>query len=169
MTVGNLQLIKSESISSASTTFDVTDCFGVGYDVYYLAFQNFNSTSGGNTIKIRFLDSSNNPITASEYDWAYLNLFSYSSFTEARATNQNIINFGTTTDANAFMNTSAYIFNPDDTNSYTFLTSQGANGYNLEGRKQISVLTQTSVVKGIRVDSGSTNMDEGTLSVYGVK
>ena len=164
-----LQFIKSETISTNTTAFDITDCFGVGYDVYYLAFQNFNSTSGGNTIKIRFLDSSNNPITASEYDYAYLNLTSASSFVEARATNQNIINFGTTTDANAFMNTSAYIFNPDDTNSFTFLSSQGANGHNLEGRKQISVLTQASVIKGIRVDSGSTNMSEGTLSVYGVK
>ena len=165
----NLEFIKSESISTNTTAFDITNCFGVGYDVYYLAFQNFNSTSGGNTIKIRFLDSSNNPITASEYDWAYLNLNSASSFVETKAVNQNIINFGTTTDANAFMNTSAYIFNPDDTNSYTFLTSQGANGHNLEGRKQISVLTQESVIKGIRVDSGSTNMSEGTLSVYGVK
>jgi hypothetical protein len=164
----NLQFIKSGTISSGTTAFDITDCFGVGYDVYYLAFKNFNSTSGGNTIKIRFLDSSNNPITASEYDWAYLNLTSASSFVETRAENQNIINFGTTTDANAFMNTSAHIFNPDDTNSYTFLLSQGANGSNLEGRKQMSVLTQASVIKGIRVDSGTTNMDEGTLSVYGV-
>ena len=166
----NLQFIKSESISTNTTAFDITDCFGVGYDVYYLAFQKFNSTSGGNTIKIRFLDSSNNPITASEYDWAYLNLTSSSSFVETKAVNQNIINFGTTGTGSSLMNTSAYIYNPDDTNSYTFLTSQGANRDTaLEGRKQISVLTQASVIKGIRVDSGSTNMSEGTLSVYGVK
>ena len=164
----NLQFIKSESISTNTTAFDITDCFGVGYDAYYLAFKNFNSTSGGNTIKIRFLDSSNNPITASEYDWAYLNLNSGSSFVQSRAVNQNIINFGTT-GTEAVMNTSAYIYNPDDTNSFTFLSSQGANRDDLEGRKQISVLTQASVIKGIRVDSGSTNMSDGTLSVYGVK
>ena len=97
-----------------------------------------------------------------------MNLNSGSSFVQSRAVNQNIINFGTT-GTEAVMNTSAYIYNPDDTNSFTFLSSQGANRDDLEGRKQISVLTQASVIKGIRVDSGSTNMSDGTLSVYGVK
>ena len=165
----NLQFIKSESVSTATTAFDVTDCFNQGYDVYHLVFQNFNATSG-TTIKLRFLDSSNNPITASLYDWAYLNLTSASSFVDTKAINQNIINFGTTSGNQiSNMNTTAYIFNPDNSSTYTYLASQGANGDTLEGRKQISVLTQDSLIKGIRVDSGSDNMETGTLTIYGVK
>ena len=71
--MANLEFIKSESISTATTSFNVEDCFNQGYDIYYLAFQNFNSTSG-NTIKLRFLDSSNNAITSSLYTFRFYKL-----------------------------------------------------------------------------------------------
>ncbi len=164
----NLQFIKSESILTATTSFNIEDCFNQGYDVYYLAFQSFNATSG-TTIKLRFLDSSNNAITSSEYDWAYLNLTSASTFVDTKAINQNIINFGTTSGNQiSNMNVSAYVYNADNSSSYTYLMSQGANGNTLEGRKQISVLTQDSLIKGIQITAGA-NMEIGTLSIYGIK
>ncbi len=165
--MSDLQFIKSASISTATTSFNVEDCFNQGYNIYYLAFQNFNATSG-TTIKLRFLDSSNNAISSSLYDWAYLNLTSASSFVDTNATNQNIINFGTTSgNQSSNMNTSAYVYNADNSSSYTYLISQGANGSNLEGRKQITGLKQESLIKGIQITAGA-NMEIGTLAVFGL-
>jgi hypothetical protein len=68
-----------------------------------------------------------------------------------------------------------YIYNPNDSSSYTSMLGQGAGGYDssstkFRGTKQIGVHKTAEQITGIHFlsSNGSYNFDV-TISVYGVK
>ena len=168
----NLQFIKSAEVTSTTTFINITDCFNANYDVYYVAIRNFNSDNNANTIYLRFLDSSNTVINSgSLYARADLALNSGSSFTEGKETATDRINIGTTNaDTKGNLSVSVNVFNPFDSGSYTFINYQ-TSARELEARKGIAVLKQTSTIKGLQLksDTSGRNFTQGNISVYGVK
>ena len=170
----NLEFIKSVSGSSVGT-LDVTDIFSADYDVYKITIAKMEQTANGWN-EMRFLDSGGTSITASEYDIATLELKSYASFTEYRATNANrfeTINYSGTGSSVAGALT-MYIYNPYDSSSYTFASWQ-SNGFRTGlgaiGGKVIGVHKSAEQLSGVHFISGGsgsvfTNLD---VSVYGVK
>lgn len=169
--MASLQLVKSATLVTTTQSLDVTDCFNDGFKNYLVTFNNFNSESSANTIYLRFLDSSNSAITSgSLYTDASLALNS-GGVSENRNVSQDRIMFGTTNDdTSGNLHTKAMIFNPHVSTDYTYVLWQGANRDNLEGRKGIAVLKQTSTLKGIRVgsDNSSRKMEQGTVAIYGI-
>ncbi len=168
----NLEFIKSAEVTSTTTTLEITDCFNDKYDVYYVAIRNFNSDNSANTIYLRFLDSSNTVINSgSLYSRADLALNSNSSFSEGREATTDRINIGTTNaDTAGNLNVSVDVFNPYNSSSYTFINYQ-TSARELEARKGIAVLRQTSTIKGLQLksDTGGRNFTQGKISVYGIK
>ena len=82
---GNLEFIKSASGTSVSSLV-VTDCFNATYDVYLITIK--SDSSADTEMRFRFLDSSNIVINSASYDYSSLNMFSNTSFTENKNTNQ---------------------------------------------------------------------------------
>ena len=171
---GNLEFIKSASGTSVST-LEVTDCFSDKYDVYAFAITKVDATSDGN-IDLRFIDSGGSVISDAEYDYAELVLTSYAAFAEGKATNATFLDglgYSSTALADGIGSTS-YVYNPYDSSSYTFTTSQSSGLYNvggggLVGYKQIGVHKVAEQITGINVLPNSGTYDNITVNVYGVK
>tara|TARA_R100000951_G_scaffold112342_1_gene112545 strand:- start:434 stop:943 length:510 start_codon:yes stop_codon:yes gene_type:complete len=167
---GSLEFIKQVTTSSTSTA-SVTDVFTSSYDVYAISFDWIKQTSGN--VNLRLIDSGGSVISDSEYDLAYLNLASYNTFFEYKQTNQTSfpeLFFASTTVGGGVM---AYIFNPNDSSSYTFLQAQhsgyydGAGGGG-QGRKIIGVHKVAEQITGLQLVCGSGTIS-ATINVYGVK
>ena len=174
---GSLELVKTVT-GTSSAAVDVTDCFSADYDVYKVTIYNKDASSGAFNQNLRLLDSGGTAITDTEYDVAILLLNSASSFTESRATSDNrfyqFLGYNLTVGGGNSQGATAYIHNPYDSSSYTFVKSQsGNNGGNLVGMKYIGVHKVAEQITGIQLKSegfsGTTTFESGTTSIYGVK
>ena len=166
----NLQFIKSASGSSVSS-LDVTDCFNVTYETYFVTIK--TDGSADTEMRLRFLDSSNTVINSADYDSASQNLFSNTSFSENRHTSQTYIErlVSPRSATNGSGSVNIYIFNPFDSSSFQFLTFQGTAQSTSAtiGRKGIGVLKSAEQCKGIQIFPQSGTFDTVNVSVYGVK
>tara|TARA_R100000353_G_scaffold142351_1_gene101593 strand:+ start:55 stop:567 length:513 start_codon:yes stop_codon:yes gene_type:complete len=170
MAVGNLEFIKSASGTSVSS-LDVTDCFSANYDVYYVTITKSDTANTdytyGRIINSSGLDSGSN------YSYAYLQMTSASSYAEGKSastTTMTALSFQSTGTADGIGH-SFYCFNPYDSSSYTFFTSQSAGFYagaGLYGFKGIYVHKVAEQVTGLHFNR-TGNFDTITVNVYGVK
>jgi len=169
----NLEFIKSAS-GTGVTFIDVTDLFSADYDVYFWTVTKAD-VSGIDNMEIYVLDSTNTVITDSEYDWASLNMFANTSFTESKNTNRPKVDFYGKYSATASKNTgvSGYIFNPYNSSSYTFGTIQ-VSGWDdgqgsLRGNKSIWVHKNAEQINGIRLSAQGKTFSPIEVSIFGVK
>ena len=168
----NLQFIKQTSATNVSS-MNVTNCFSDRYDVYKVILTKLEGLQSGNrNIHMRFIDSSSNIISGSEYDWAALNVRSYDAFTESKSTSdteiQRIQIYG---DTDVEFGTVLYIYNPNDSSGYTFANWQSSGLINTPysyGIRGIGVHKQAEQITGINFISNADNFNL-TVSVYGVK
>ena len=168
----NLQFIQKFEVTGTVQTLDCDNVFTDKYDLYYLKVALKESSAGNDQwIRIRLIDNTGTVITASEYDYAQLNLISNSSFVESRATGQAQILYGGVGYTDDTGNGAGlYVFNPNDSSSYTFLKGQGGStvGGTLYGTKGISVHKSAETIRGINFHT-TAFWGSGTVSVYGVK
>ena len=165
----NLQFIKEASAKDVSS-IQITDCFSSSYDVYQVLINNDNGSN--NDLYIRVINDSGTVISSgSKYDYANLELNSNASF----GTNKN-------TDFNEFRGigyqaldgaaTVAYFYNPYDSSSYTFATSQTASFYQsgqMRGGKSIGVYHNADTITGLEINEVSSDFTYINVKVYGVK
>jgi len=173
MPTGNLEFIKSVSGTSVSS-LSVTDCFSAKYDVYQVLIAKLDSTATAYGY-LRFIDSGGSVISDLEYDYAQLDLTSYSTpFAQNRSTtaqNKGLLGFagGTgTADMGGFLIT---VYNPNDSSSYTFYNGQSSikASSGLAGSKYIGVHKVAEQITGINILPASGSWDNITVNVYGVK
>ena len=173
MPTGNLEFIKSVSGTSVSS-LSVTDCFSAKYDVYQVLIAKLDSNSSAAYGYLRFIDSGGSVISDLEYDYAQLDLTSYSTpFAQNKNTAQTLGLLGYvggtgTADMGGFLTT---VYNPNDSSSYTFYNGQssmkGASG--LAGSKYIGVHKVAEQITGINILPSTGSWDSITVNVYGVK
>jgi hypothetical protein len=169
---GSLEFIKSGSGTSVSS-FSITDCFTDKYDVYKVVADDI-VTSTEAFLELRFINSSGTIISTSDYDFADIFLKANTSFTERIYTNQDSVldfNLSKGDISGGAGNTIAYIFNPTNASSYTFLIWQASSIYDSTfgfGQKGIGVLKQASDITGLHFVM-STGTVTSTIKVYGVK
>ena len=168
MTVGSLEFIKSQSITSSVANISITDVFSANYDVYKIV-ADITSSGGDSDGSLQFIDTSDNVETGSNYDWGMLIMKSETSFFDYK-------NTGQTTMTALFHGTeqgsgnTIYVYNPFDSSSYTFVTGQatGESGSNLRGYKNIGVLKLAESMSGFKL-TFDVNATGGNINVYGVK
>ena len=168
---GSLEFIKSASGTSVSS-LSVTDCFSASYDVYFVNVKGLDSTNDGD-VEMRFIDSGGSVISDSEYDCAFLQLKSNASFVEVRRTNiDGIENIGVSNADDYGAGNATYIFNPNDSSSYTFVTSQSAGwrqaDSSMRGHKVIAVHKSAEQITGLNIFQESGLNLTLTISVYGL-
>ena len=169
----NLEFITSIDANTGASSVSIDNVFNKGYEVYFVTVTGLN-IDGNRSPFMRLLDSSGSEITSSIYDRASLAMFSGSSFGEYRNVNSTewlyipslYINDDT---LDSFTN--FYVYNAEDTNSYTFLTAQGGDSVTgLVGMKTIAVCEQTALHRGFSFKhGGSENFTSGKITVFGVK
>ena len=174
---GNLELIHTQDMSTSTTDIDITSLFSDTYSTYFISTSGVQSSSFSG-FTMRLLDSGWTAITATEYDVAILLLNSASAFTETRNTSVNrffqFLGYNLTDGSAPSQGATAYIHNPYNSSSYTFVQSQSSNnGANLVGMKYIGVHKVAEQISGIQLKSeafsGTSTFESGTTSIYGVK
>ena len=170
--MSNLRLINETEITSSVSSVNVTDVFSADFDIYKIVTNGIEDTTDTPSLHIRFINSSGSVISASNYDYAYLNMRSEAGFSENIATNETYIRgifaFSSATDTQGSV---AYIFNPYSSSSYTFsLYQMSSVNTTLRSTKGIGVLKQTASMTGFQVfDIDSTDFSEGVIKTYGLR
>lgn len=167
--MSSLRLLDETTGSSVSSVL-ITDVFSADYDVYRVEVMRDNATNGqGN---LQYLDSSGSIVSASNYDFASLYMYTHTTHNESKLTNQNQIQ-------DAFANWSeggsvTYIFNPYQTDTYSFNLTQ-SHGYGGSTTpalpmRCIGVLKQAKRMTGFRVIEGVGGTFGGVIvRTYGVR
>jgi len=172
MAVGNLELINSFEVTSTVTSFDCDNIFSANYDVYMVAIDGIQEVSALQWIRIRFLDNTGTVITASEYDYAQLTMYSNATFVDTtRGVSQDNLTYsgiGNTDDSGT--NSILYVYNPYDSSSYTFTQAQSSftTSAILNGTKGIGVHKSAETIRGIRFYVSSGNFGSGFFRIYGL-
>ena len=170
--MSNLRLINETTVSASTSSVSVTDVFSADYDIYKITTNNFSTVGTTQTaLDLRFINASGSVITASEYDYAYLNMKADTSFAQVRDTNDTFIDnfFGVCDQSPEGASSVTYVFNPFSSSSYTFAINQVA----VETRrwyKMIQVLTELSSVTGFQAfESNSRPINSGVFRTYGIR
>tara|TARA_B100000902_G_scaffold387014_1_gene430470 strand:- start:14039 stop:14572 length:534 start_codon:yes stop_codon:yes gene_type:complete len=174
----NLQFINKTEITSGSQNVNVDNVFSDQYKVYVVQLIGVvMSTDVSNDIEgIRFIDNSGSVVTGNEYAYASLAMYAGGSFGEVQSTSDGKIRLFSITDQVSQGQTGGtlYIFNPNDSSSYTFLTTQGYgfnSSDNLGGNKGIGVHKSAETIRGFQFHESNTarKFGGGTIVTYGVK
>jgi len=178
MAVGNLELVKTVTVSSGVSSVSITDVFTSKYEVYKATFTNLNGTvAGGSYSDFRFLDSGGSEISTANYDYASLLLTTYTSFSEFKATSSNefdrFLHLFSYTGTGESVAGEVWFFNPFSSSSYTFFLGQSmlqnvsGNGI---GTKNIGVLKDTSSLSGYKLylQTASRYYENFEISTYGL-
>ena len=175
----NLEYIDQLKFNSSpsSNTLVLDNIFNDKYDTYFVNINQVDGNLSGYYLWMRFLDSSGNAISDSEYIFSTTQMTSHQSFTEVDSNGTTLINYvgfsgsGALDDDRYDNGTSMYIFNPADSNSYTRVHSQ-CSGFNsssqLYSLKTIGVHKSAEAVRGIRI-GGHSAFYGVNITVYGVK
>ena len=170
-----LRLINETTVSSTVSSVDITDVFSEDFDIYKITIANLTMTSAetGN-FSIRYINASGSVITSSNYDYASLQLRANTNFEEKKETNITKVRFLTRTyNSPKIASITGYVFNPNNSSSYTFSLWQSAGmvNTNLAGnQKGIGVLKLTNTITGYQlVDNNSKNFDEAVIRTYGLR
>jgi len=174
--MSNLRLINDTTVSSTVSSSSITDVFTSDFDIYKVVAENI-VTSTEAFLSLRFINSSGTIISTNDYDFADIFLKANTSFTARQFyTNQDDIfdfNLSKGDVSGGAGNTIAYIFNPTNASSYTFLTWQASSVYDDSGtfgfgQKGIAVLKQTNSITGLHFVS-STGTHTADFKVYGLR
>ena len=170
-----LRLINETEITSSVSSVDITDVFSADFDIYQIEVTDFKrSTATDIWFYLRYINSAGSVVTASNYDYAFLQMRSDSAFGEFRGTNQSysIYTIAGSSSGGAM---SMFIFNPYSSSSYTFMLNQHSlldttPNANMNG-KQINVLKQTSSISGFQLYSSSAGkgVDNAKIRTYGLR
>jgi len=171
----NLQFIHEENIYDSTSSTSVDNVFTASYDVYMITCNNFSTVgTDGTFLGVRFIDNSGSVVTGAEYDWADLELRSDAGFSDDNDEGATFMRLQGAFDQKPESTGAViYVYNPSDSGSYTFITTQssGSTGGNGRGGKGIGVHKTAETVRGFAIIEtvGSRPYDSGEIRVYGVK
>jgi len=169
--MSNLRLINETEIGTSVLSVSVTDVFSADFDIYKITLEGVTST-GASGLDLRFINASGSVISASNYDRAGLQMRSYGTFIEQRATNDTELQLYAYSLEGGGQTSVGYVFNPYSSSSYTFSLNQSAgfvDGNGVTPWKNIGVLKQTASMTGFQLFNSSVNFDNGVIRTYGLR
>ena len=176
--MSNLRLINETEITSAVNGVSITDVFSSDFDIYKVTFNDLSNDTTSANIVLRFINSSGSIVTASNYNWAFMDMGGSITFGEYRATNSaslgNTDAWVVSTAVDPYSSSAVmYVYNPFSSSSYSFanLQSSGMISTGSRTRKAIGVLKQTASMTGFHIyqSTSSINITTGTIRTYGLR
>tara|TARA_Y100000361_G_C11125274_1_gene325547 strand:- start:141 stop:671 length:531 start_codon:yes stop_codon:yes gene_type:complete len=173
--MSNLRLINETTTTAGVQTVNITDVFSDEFQIYKIVGANMlgnNSTSSGNNL--RFINSSG-AVISSGYIYAQKVQKGETSSSVNQGSEVRLFNFfNSVDDSGASPSNVGYVFNPTNTNSYTFAMWQsiGRPSNNLRMYKGIGVYPQLASITGFQVElneSASEFAGGGKILTYGLR
>ena len=171
---GNLILVNSVSVSSSTATVTLTGIDST-YDVYKVVADNIRPDVA-DLLQIR-VTKGGSPQTDSEYDGAYIQMYTGGSYVNESFQNQDRwkvpSNFEETTATGRGNGSIMYLFNFADASEYSFMTLEQAFLHSsgaLGGNQGSAVHTVASASDGVNFYFySSNNFEQGEFKLYGLK
>jgi len=170
----NLEFISSVTPDGTSSSLSVTNCFSANYDVYVVNYNISTDSSSPKNVNLRLINSSDAIISNSNYDYAFLLMYTGASFGNYSNENQaqwtEILGYTDLPPEGA--NGTFHIYNPFSSSSYSHMSAETISAWNgsRAGTRAIGTLTETTSCTGFNIYLSSTNMTSvSKVSVYGVK
>lgn len=174
--MSNLRLINETNVSALTTSVFITDVFSADFDIYKITADNVvqNASASASSLHLRLINSSGSiESTSGDYDSAFLQLRDNASFFEGKSTTDTYMNImlGQVDDNVSSNGAVMYIFNPYNSNSFTFALSQSQCmvGTVARGHKAIGVFTKTNFISGINIHLSSDGIVGGNFKVFGLR
>ena len=165
-----LEFIKSVS-GIGVTTLSVEDCFSSTYDVYFMSVSKAKFSSNA-YVWMRFIDSSGSVISASEYEYASLDMYANTGYANLYGTGQSAIpNFALAQSGNSdFGGISTFIFNPYQSDTYTSVKTQSSS-FSSQGRatQHIGLHESAEQLSGLQLNRSAGDSFDMEINIYGVK
>tara|TARA_R100000654_G_scaffold31869_1_gene56782 strand:+ start:441 stop:1037 length:597 start_codon:yes stop_codon:yes gene_type:complete len=174
-TPGELQLIETQTITSAVVYIDFTTLQENVYDVHFLTWNNVHPQSDSKVLTLRLSDDGGTSYETSNYDYAFMNINATGSFNDTRSTSGTFmycstsVGTGTGERANGY----CYLYNLGDSTKYSFNTFHNSDlqaapvFQNFFGSQ---VYHQTSIINAFRLGtSDGTSTFTGDFSLYGIR
>ena len=173
---GQLELIETQTVTTTTSLMDFKESdgtFDTSYNVHFLTVNNFKPAIDGANLMLRFFESGVLE-SASVYQFAYQYGSATGVFGESKTTSISYLravpavgNFGRENG-----HSYSYLYNLGDNTKYSFQTfhsthiNQTPDTFFSFGS---GVLPQTSTVDGIRLQPTTGDIDEVSISLYGIK
>ena len=170
---GQLELIETQTVSSAVASVDFTAIQETIYNVHFATVNNllFSDETGNELLSYQLYESG--VLKTSSYQYAQQYGTSGGSFGEQKSTGTGypFLSISAGSSGRDVTNCYVYFYNLGDSSKYSFATNQATHSKSdLRFAFSSSVLTQISQVDGIRFrSSNSANITQGTISLYGIK
>ena len=169
---GKLELIQTQTISSATPQVDFTSIQESTYNVHFLTVNNFRPTTDNAQLQMRFFESGVLE-TASVYQFALQYGSATGVFNESKSTAINYLRACQTVGhfGRERGHSYNYLYNLGDSTKYSFQTvhnvyiNKTPDTFFTFGS---GVLPQASTVDGIRLFTNLGDIDELTVSLYGI-
>ena len=176
--MSNLRLIKQTATASGITSVSMTDVFSSDYDIYKVTVaQTTYDVSNTDVIalKLRFINSGGSIVSASNYSSANMMMKADATKDVDKFTN------GTYSYAGAIIGNyengggSHWIYNPYNSDRFSFVTFEGIGGYDssnnkMRSMKGIGVLEQQASMTGVNFySSNASNTFSAYVTVYGLR
>ncbi len=167
-----LNLISTTTVSSSSSTVDITSGIDDTYKRYVLQYTNVHVSGDGTTMYGKlYVDGS--VTTGNDYVYGAIGRHSGSSTITWQSTGNASFryNYEIGNDNDQSMNGSITLFDPSNT---TFTTSFYIENVDHQSDDRMSVahvggrVNQTGAVTGIQFDPSTGNIDSGTFKLYGI-
>tara|TARA_R110002020_G_C16231615_1_gene768422 strand:+ start:535 stop:1068 length:534 start_codon:yes stop_codon:yes gene_type:complete len=174
--MSNLRLINETLTQSFVAEISIDNIFTTDFDVYKITIGNCEYEPTGTDVvdmRFRFRNSSGSTISASNYSAARMQMKAEATKDEDKITDQPYI-YGICLVGNSDNAAGhAFVYNPADSSSYTFITGQGAGGYDTSNHKWrmtklVGVLEQANTVSGLNIVSNNGQQFKADIRVYGL-
>ena len=164
---GSLELIESQTISSATASINFTNIKGAKYDVHFLTIVGYETNGGGSEfIRIRFSNDSGSSYESSNYQVAQQVCATGGTFTEVRSTSDTAIELSYTNNTEQG-NNYVYLYNLNNSSKYSFATFQGLKeGADISFGGGVYAVAET--INALQVVTG-TACDKAVIKLFGVK
>jgi len=169
---GSLIKIDEEIVTSAVASVTLTGIDST-YDVYMVKYNNLTTDTDNRQVRLRFTVSGTAD-TSANYDYAYKDLRTSTSFSNVSQTNDgefqhNAIGTGTSETSNGIL----YLFNFNNASEYSFYTVEETMVSlvpEARGRQGGGVLTVAQATDGVYFFlASSANYTAGKFTLYGLK
>lgn len=169
-----IRLVKNVKATSV-TSVSVTDCFTDDFIIYKLVAKNVVSSGSFEELSMRLINSSGTIDTQSNYQYAFKELRSSTTYGNGKSTSSNTIirTMRTGSGATSSGGNVVYFYRPFDSSSYTGLSyevaAHSSGTPQFGGQKGFAVHTVESSITGFQYFVSSNQITNIELDIYGIR
>jgi hypothetical protein len=174
--LGKLELIETQTVSSAVAQVDFTSIDESIYNVHFLTFNGLELATNDSSMGARLSNDGGSTFETANYQYAVQYYFTSGSFGEIKGTSISSFRRFAWGDSGDVVNGYCYFYNLGDSSKYSFLTHQcptnietsSGTGFGYFGSQVYAVAETINAIRLFNHNTGGNFQTQGTISLYGI-